>query len=295
MTRKLAAATVIKPGPHSLLEDLGRCHNKQLGLPSGGAADIYAYHWANKLLDNLNTSAALEITLGPCILEFQEPTQIAICGARSEMTLVRTGQRHSMIPWSARKIKAGDRVNIGMASSGLRSYVAIAGGFKQPNILGSCEPLTADGRLQLLAEGDQLYYTPEAPVSKFNRSAHWHAIPDYHAELVLSLHPCYQYHHFSAEATARLFNATYRIEANSNRMGYRLRGPNIPWKHGGIISEGIAFGSVQIPPDGQPIVLLNDRQTIGGYPKVGCIHASDCYELSQRRPGQTVRFELVSL
>ncbi|WP_045857869.1 5-oxoprolinase subunit C family protein [Teredinibacter purpureus] len=287
-----AEAVVNKTSAHSFLTDKGRRGGQVMGLCSGGAADAYAYYWANRLLDNHATAAAIEITFGPFSLTFKAATRIAVCGA---ISTIKLGNK-LIPPWSSTHVAAGDTLYIAIPTSGLRQYLAIDGGFKSALFFESCESLQYDFTTRTLAVGDSLWYTPDRNHNKpnhgLNRTVSWRATPNYSKELVLRINPCYQFHQFTTHAVEQLLKSCYTVHPNSNRMGYRLAGKTIEWGHKGILSEGIAFGSVQIPPNGQPIVLLNDRQTIGGYPKVGCVHTADCYQLAQRRPGQAVRFTL---
>jgi allophanate hydrolase subunit 2 len=111
----------------------------------------------------------------------------------------------------------------------------------------------------------------------------------------LGVIPGYQYERFSAVERMKFFSGTYQVSTNIDRMGYRLQGEPINSGSSGIISEGIALGAVQIPADGQPIILLRDRQTIGGYPKIGCVFSLDLARLAQRKPGGRVEFTLLDL
>jgi len=285
-----AIAHIRRPGPLCLLVDQGRVNCQHFGLCSGGAVDAYAYSWANKLLGNKPAAAALEITLGPAEIHFEQNTQIALCGAKNSATL----NNKALIPWSSHRIHAGDTLKIAMAKSGLRSYLSIKGGFIATPYFGSRAPLSEHGTEIPLTKGERLYYAEDDAKDSTHKTAHWQAIPSYQKELTLCLYPCYQYSAFSAAAINTLQNSSYAISAQSNRMAYCLKGQEVVWGKTDIVSEGIAFGSVQIPPNGQPIVLLTDRQTIGGYPKIGCVKADDCYALAQRRPGQYVRFNFIS-
>lgn len=286
-------ATLQKCNGQVLLVDRGRHHCQHLGLCSGGAADMYAYHWANQLSATNMDAAVLEITLGPVAVTFHSPTVIALSGASCEARI--NGRK--LYNWAAARVGAGETLSLGMASSGLRTYLAVAGGFVSPQLFGSCERLNPDASQRLLVAGEVLHY-PLANQELFDRPRQmlpWHQVPDHQSPLTLHLHPCYQFDGFPADEIDRLVNSEFVVSPHSNRMGYRLEGEEIRWRGAGIVSEGIALGSVQVPPDGQPIVLLGDRQTIGGYPKLGCVHAADCYQLAQRRPGQRVSFALAPL
>ena len=141
---------------------------------------------------------------------------------------------------------------------------------------------TVQLRRQALAVKDWPLYGPQGPETN---------IPN----RVLRLLPGYQHHHFDAATRARFFHSQFRVTDRSDRMGMRLEGPAVPCPSQQMLSEGICLGAVQVPADGQPIVLLNDRQTIGGYPKIGAIMARDLAQLVQLRPGDAVTFEAVDL
>lgn len=287
----MSGLRILKPGPLTLVQDKGRKHFQHFGLAQGGAVDPYARFWANYLLGNAEDAACLEITLGPFTAEFQTATMIAICGADLHCSI-----NDIPVPnWQTHRVKASDVIHFRPGTHGVRAYLAVVGGLQTPLMFNSrCE--VAREKLAPLhtKENAILPYTSINPASKKITATPERFIPDYNDYLVLHTFPTYQHSRFSQEALTQFCNSEFSIHANSDRMGYRLEGAALAWLHGAINSEGIALGSVQIPPDGQPIVLLNDRQTIGGYPKIGCVLAEDCAQLAQRRPGQKVQFEFVS-
>jgi len=300
MTSHFALATVDKTGAANLLVDGGRRRCQHLGIAAAGAADQYAFQWANTLVSNPRQAPSLEITLGPLGLTFHAYTRVAIAGA--ETTLKLNGVYRYC--WSSFSVMAGDRLEIGYAKTGLRCYLAIEGGFISAPLFDSCTPLESDGSNHYLQAGDSLQYQPSenteattallkaSQPSSLHKMTPWQLRPNYAAPLTLTLIPGYQFKQFSHAAICSLLNSEYVIGKDSNRMGYRLEGESLSVDTTPMMSEGIAYGSVQVPSNGQPIVLLNDRQTIGGYPKLGCITARDCYALAQCRPGQSVRFSL---
>jgi biotin-dependent carboxylase-like uncharacterized protein len=274
------------------LQDLGRRGFQHLGFAQGGAADEHAFLWANKLLNNKPGSCALEITLGPFAAEFDGPARMAVTGACTEVWINDIAQPS----WQTITVAAGDSLKIKPARHGLRSYLAIYGGFIADTQLGSQSMVMREKTGPFLG-GPLTVNTPLSftagtlPPTKAHTQVPSAYIPDYSSH-VLDVHllPSYQYPDFSADARHNFFAADYAISADSNRMGYCLSGPTIAPPAATLLSEGIAFGSVQIPPSGQAIILLKDRQTIGGYAKIGCVSHLDCFRLSQRRPGQKVRF-----
>lgn len=281
------AARILKPGPHSIWVDKGRRLCQDFGLCEGGAADSYAYQWVNALLRNPAGNPAIEITAGPFELEFQTAVRVALCGANCE-ALLSNRQLHN---WSSFNVSPGDRLKLGFARSGLRSYLGFMGSVELSSHFGSCQQLQSDGSHKLLATGETFRLQPANQSPPLNTMVPWWLIPNYDELLHLHLFCGYQFAQFEPRQIAQFFNSEYTVTASSNRMGYRLAGEAVKWQKEGIVSQGIAYGSVQITPDGNPIVLLNDRQTIGGYPKLGCVAQADCARLAQCRPGQRVKFE----
>ena len=293
--------SIVNAGPLSTVQDLGRMGKQHLGFTQCGAADEYAYLWANTLLDNNKNCACIEITLGPFEALFSHATQIAITGAKTDIRIndkyVNFYQAISHPHWQTYKIEAGDRIKIAMAQRGLRVYLAIYNGFDVNEVLGS---RSMNVREQLgFNHGQPLTASIDLPYDQHTQRTLTRAVPPrfvpkFSKNLNLHLFPGYQYSQFDPEQLALFFSRTYYISAQSDRMGYRLSGEAIKQVPNSLLSEGIAYGSVQVPPDGQPIILLNDRQTIGGYPKLGCIAKLDGCQLSQCRPGDSVKFVLAN-
>ena len=228
--------------------------------------------------------------MGDFEAEFDASTTIAITGADLCCTL--NGQ--AVANWQSLVVKKGDRIRFDSPASGLRAYLAIAEGWQTPIQFGSRSTVLREklGGIDgdKLQAGQQLAYqaNPDAPKQTLNPQ--W--IPNYTDELILKVLPSYQYEQFSETAKRRFFTSVYTVSQRIDRMGYRLEGPAVMAENQQLISEGIAMGAIQVPSDGQPIVLLKDRQTIGGYPKLGCVASLDCSLLSQQAPGKQVRFEL---
>lgn len=285
----LAALRILHVGSLATLQDRGRRGAQQWGFSESGASDRYAYDWANRLLANSENAAAIEITLGRLQIEFSAPTYVALTGA--DMTATLNGE--ALRNWSSHAVKAGDHLCLGYARTGLRAYLAIDGGFLAPTMFGSVSSVARENIGPYLHAplhiGTSLSYRPTL-ARKRKTITPPRFIPNYQNTLELHFFASEQYAQFSTKAQQRLTTGCYTICQNSDRMGYQLRGNNIEWQHSDIVSEGIALGSIQVPANGQPIVLLSDRQTIGGYPKIGCVRREDTFQLAQRRPGQHVRF-----
>ncbi|WP_027330408.1 biotin-dependent carboxyltransferase family protein [Marinimicrobium agarilyticum] len=286
---------VIKPGPLTLLQDLGRFGYQHLGLSPGGAADEHAFRWANRLLGNDPNAPALEVTLGGVCLLVERPLQIALTGADQQANV----NGRPINPWCTHTLAEGDRLQFGFSNSGVRAYLAVRGGFDVAPCFGSVATVTRekmgglDGSGAPLKEGDVLPCPDTRAV--FGRTVPSRFIPDYRKPVTLRLMISERRGWFSAAALERLYRTAYRLSSRSDRMGARLEGETVASRVKGIVSEPIPFGAVQVPPDGLPIVLLKDRQTIGGYPKIGTVHPLDAFALAQCQPGGTVRFAPATL
>ncbi|MBA4503026.1 5-oxoprolinase subunit C family protein [Marinobacterium marinum] len=286
---------VIDPGMIALVQDGGRAGYQHLGVTTGGPMDEHAFDWANWLLGNPRGSAALEITYGMLVLEALSDMTFALAGADLGATL----NGKPLLPWQQYQVQAGDRLKFGTPENGLRAYLAFPGGIQTVARLGSAATVTReklgglDGSGKPLQRGDRLL-SMESAVAEQRAMPDW-AIPDYSEPLKMGLILGYQYECFSITQRMKFFTAPYTVTSNIDRMGYRLQGEPVASEQNGIISEGIALGAVQIPQDGQPIVLMRDRQTIGGYPKIGCVFSLDLAKLAQRKPGDIVEFRLMDV
>ncbi|EGA67014.1 biotin-dependent carboxyltransferase family protein [Vibrio brasiliensis] len=281
---------VIKPGQQTLIQDFGRFGLAHYGITQGGPVDDYAYSWANHLLGNTVNMPTLEITLGQAEFLIHSTCEMAIAGGD-------LGARLDGIPldnWSTFKALKGQRLTFGLPKNGLRSYLAITGGFLVSPQLGSAATVTRD-QLGGLADGyplslgDVLKFTPHVPRARSVQMTFRYK-PDYNLPIELRLIEGYQVSDFSRDSINALYELEFDVSQLVSRMGYRLSGNQIAVPDKEYLSEGIALGSVQVPPNGEPIILLNDRQTIGGYPKIGCVARIDLPRLAQAKPGQKVRF-----
>ncbi|MCK6263896.1 biotin-dependent carboxyltransferase family protein [Vibrio sp. ZSDE26] len=282
---------VVKPGQLSLIQDYGRFGYSHLGVTQGGPVDDYAYSWANYLLGNPVNCATIEITLGQAEYEVLQPCTLAITGGDLGVTLNGVPINN----WSTFNAYQGQTLKFGLAKNGLRSYLAVVGGFNVSPQLGSCSSVTRDklgGLTQNglpLKGGEILSFSPHHQQLK-PLSLTFRFTPNYNLPLKLRVIESYQFANFSSESITRFYQQPFSVSQYIDRMGYRLTGGKIPPPKGDILSEGIALGSIQVPPSGEPIILLNDRQTIGGYPKLGCVARIDLPRLAQARPGQAVQF-----
>ncbi|MDO8826134.1 biotin-dependent carboxyltransferase family protein [Methylophaga sp.] len=286
---------VLKPGILTLVQDLGRFAYQHIGLSPGGAADEHAFLWANRLLDNPPNSPTLEICFGGLQLEALTNTNIAITGADMQASL----NGKPLENWQTHPINAGDKLSFAHAKSGIRSYLAIQDGFQFQPSFGSVATVMREKMGGIDGYGSPLKADDFLPCSKNQPRLKTYVpplfIPDYQQPLILSVIPTDQSEHFDAAELEKLYHWTYRISPHSNSMGIRLEGEPIKPKVPGIISEGIAYGTIQLPPDGQPIILLKDRQTMGGYPKLGTLFVLDAFLLAQQQANTEVRFTQISL
>ena len=197
-------------------------------------------------------------------------------------------------------LKSGETLIFSYAASGVRAYLAVQGGFVVTPILGSVSTVKRNliGGLQgdgsPLQAGNILTTLTQCKPAVLAKMAS-QFIPDYTQSLTLSVIESYQSEHFSVAEKTKFYNTEYVIDQHSDRMGMRLQGEAIKGSLQGIVSEGIALGSIQVPSDGQPIILLQDRQTLGGYPKLGCIARCDLSLLAQQSIGNKIRFKRADL
>lgn len=286
--------TITGPGALTTVQDQGRFQSRELGITQSGAMDQAAYRLANRLVENDGTEAALEMTVSGAGFTVKGKGLIAMTGA--DMKPVLNGKPMPMN--QAVPVKTGDVFESGFAVSGCRSYLAVSGGIDVPVVLGSrstnlkCGLGGYEGRA--LRTGDVLECA-EHPIVIGNVRSNTPWKP-YETSVTLRFVPGPQEDMFSGEAMRAFQEASYRVDEKSDRMGYRLEGPSIPSISGtDVISDGIVFGSIQVPPNGKPIVLMADHQTTGGYAKIGTVISRDLPRLAQLMPGGTVRFRKISV
>ncbi|SHF56312.1 biotin-dependent carboxylase uncharacterized domain-containing protein [Modicisalibacter ilicicola DSM 19980] len=284
---------VERAGPLALLQDAGRFGVRRLGVTQGGPADLHGWAWANHLLGNAWGAAALEITFGGLSLIAEGETSLALAGADLEATL----DDEPVEPWSRFELRAGQRLRFGSPRQGLRAYLAVPGGFLADPVLGSVSSVVReglgghDGRGGKLQKDDTLIFQGESRKSRdLPRPPPDEERPDYIRPPRLALVPGAQVADFDGTSLFEVFNRGWQVDDRTDRMGVRLTGPVLKCAVTSMISEGIGLGAVQVPPDGQPIVLLNDRQTIGGYPRLGALTPLACSRLAQCLPGHDIHF-----
>ncbi|MFF7556311.1 biotin-dependent carboxyltransferase family protein [Streptomyces olivaceus] len=282
-----AAFTTVRSGALTTVQDAGRPGHAHLGVPRSGALDAPAMRLANRLLGNAPDSAVLETTLTGCALRPDRDVTAVVGGAYCPVTV---GGRPAA--WGAPvRVPAGSVLDVGAAVAGVRSYVAVAGGIAAEPVLGSRSTDLLSGLgPDPLRDGDVVAVgTAPRPVP-LPVAAPW---PGPAAELVLPVRLGPRADWFSPAALRTLASGAYRISPHSNRIGLRLEGP--PLQHastGELPSEGMVLGAVQVPPDGHPVVFLNDHPTTGGYPVVAVVLEPALAAAAQAAAGTPVRFVL---
>ncbi len=291
-----AGFEVLEPGLLTTVQDGGRYGWARYGIPPSGAVDEVALRIANMLVDNAPDAAGLEITLSGPTLRALRPLSVALSGARFEVR--RNGVQP--VPFhESFTLQAGDVLTFGRCYQGVRAYLAVRGGLALPAFLGSQSTYVPGGfgglEGRALRAGDVLPVCA-APLLTDVRRWPAHALPPYSTAPTLRVIPGPQADHFPQEAWTVFLSAPYTVSPRSDRMGARLEGPRLTHRGAAeIISDGVVTGSVQVPPDGQPIVLLADHQTTGGYAKIATVIRADVPLLAQCPPGAVVRFALTDL
>ncbi len=293
----MSGLRVVSSGMLSLIQDLGRFGVAHHGLSSGGPADLHAHCWANKLLGNNSYVPVLEMTMGNASFIAEQDMRLSLTGADTAATI----DGESLLPWRSFVLRKGQTLKLGYAKSGFRAYLAVAGGFATPKVFGSSATVMRNklGGLNEyqgspVQKGDLLPASKHLALSsQADLKCQWVPrafVPKYSNEISLSVIESYQAQEFGNEAKRAFYSKAYQISDKSDRMGIRLQGNAVRSGMSGVISEGITYGAIQFPSNGQPIILLNDRQTLGGYPKIGCISKMSLMKLAQARPGSLIHF-----
>ena len=283
----MSGMRVIEPGVLSLFQDQGRFGNHSLGLTQGGPLDAVAFECANRLVRNAPNATALEISIGGLEIECEVETTLAVTGAAMPLTI--NGQIKGV--WRSHRVRPGDRLALGHTKKGCRCYLAVTHGFVAKKFFGSTSTVLREGLDRALRTGDIMGCDPSP--DEGDLALPTTEIPSYEDEVCLRVIPGYQHDLLADDARDVFFGNEYRVTKQCDRMGYRLEGPSVESTRPTLLSEGISLGAIQIPADGQPIVLLNDHQTIGGYPKIGFVLSCDLAQLAQCNPGARVRFESI--
>ncbi len=304
-----AGVTVLRPGMMASVQDLGRYGFRQRGICPGGALDALALSLANRLVGNPDEAAGLELTMGACELRFEAPTRIALTGddfgARLDGEPLWPGWS---FPVAAGQVLKLEGANAWAAKEGLRSWLAIAGGIDVPVILGSRSTDLKAGfgghQGRALKKGDRLMLgAPALNAEQLARRPFGIHMPGWDearteresdGSTVLRVMPGPEFEHFTVASRELLWGEPWRITPQSNRMGNRLAGPELRRKRNGdMLSSGVIPGTIQVPPSGQPIILMGDAQTTGGYPRIGVVIRADLWKLARAPLNGTLRLAQV--
>lgn len=292
----MTSILIKNPGMLSTIQDLGRFGYQNVGMSVAGAMDNFSLRCANILVGNDEGEAVIEFTLLGGEIEFDCEETVAITGADMNPSL--NGLHIQM--WESFKVKAGDVIKLSAAKTGLRTYLALGRTLDVPVIMKSKSTFLRgqiggfEGRK--LMPGDKIPLGEEL-VEKKRFKLPEKYIPKYLNEQEIRLVFGPQDDYFTEEGKETLISSEYKVSSDSDRMGYRLEGKPIDHNEKGadIISDGILFGSIQVPASGQPILMMADRQTTGGYTKIATVITPDLPKLAQMGPGSIIKFSSLSV
>lgn len=292
----MSALLVLHPGLLTTVQDLGRPGYLRYGIPPSGPMDRDAFILANRLVENPDNAGGLECTVIGPKLEARAECAVAVTGAEMPVTV----NDREVPRWTPVRLKAGDVLKLGPAQRGVRAYLAVSGGIDVPPVLGS-RATYLRGRLgglegRQLKKGDVLPFgPPEVPLEALERRrVRAENIPSYSDEPEVRVILGPQADRFTPDGIAAFLEGPYEMLPQTDRMGARLKGRRIAHTRGhDIVSDGIPLGGIQVVGDGQPIVLLVDRQSTGGYTKIATVCSFDIGKVGQVRPGQRLRFRSV--
>lgn len=285
------ALTVLRPGLLTTVQDLGRWGHQAVGVPVSGAMDTYSLRLANGLVGNPDTAAALEITLLGPTLRAETPLVVAVAGAIFDLQVDDRPVPHG----APVTLAAGSVLRFHERRAGARAYLAVAGGIGTPVVLGSraTHLVSRMGGVEgrALLPGDLLPVAAQASgrARRATRAPLPLAVAPGPRRLRVLLGP--QDEWFTVSSVDALLGGTFSVSSKSDRMGFRLEGPTLTTRRPGeLVSEPVAFGAIQVPSGGAPILLMADRQTAGGYPKIATVITADLPLAGQLAPGESVRF-----
>ncbi len=293
----MAFIRVNNPGMYTTVQDLGRKDYEQYGMPVSGSMDQYAHRVANLLVGNKESEAVFEMTILGATYTFEEDTVISITGANM-MPMLNNKTQVGM--WRSILICKGDTIKFNGAKSGCRCYLAIAGGIDVPKVMGSKSTYVRaqiggfEGRP--IKKEDMIAISESELVQLNGRFINSKYIPKYDKKIELRVVLGPQDDAFTKNGIEIFFNSIYKVSNEFDRMGYRLEGKKIEHeKPADIISDGIVKGAIQIPGHGNPIIMLSDCQTTGGYTKIAHVISSDLWKIAQAKSGDEIRFKSIDV
>ncbi len=291
----MSAIKILAPGGYTTVQDLGRTGFQHMGVPVSGALDKTAFAMANLLAGNPQTAAALELTVMGPSFEILKEMDMALTGARMGIKI----NDEEKEAWQTLRVSPGDKVTLGQVKSGCRAYLAFSGGIDVPKIMGSRSTYAGGklgGFLGRPLQANDVLDTIDAPLLASPKSIPDQFIPQYPSQATIRVIPGPQDDYFD-KGLDLLFKQPYMVTPKADRMGYRLMGEAVPIKEDmpkSIVSEPSMPGSIQIPADEQPIILLVE-QTVGGYAKIATVISSDISRVVQTTPGDFIQFEKVDV
>lgn len=292
----MSTLVVERSGIHVTVQDAGRLGYRALGVPASGALDGDALHLANAVAGNPPGCGALELLYSGITVRVSDGEARLALAATDGIIEHAAGGVTPLPAWHSATLRAGDRLRVTAPAATAVAYLAVEGGFRLPAVLGSVATYTAgalgghEGRL--VRAGDALPLAHDRPDARSERGL---TVPlRLAAPELLRVLPGPQFECFAGTAGPRLAGQTYRVTPASNRSGLRLEGPPLAHRSGhDLLSEGVATGSIQVPGSGQPVLLIGDHPTVGGYPKIAVVIAADLAAAGRLRIGSEVRFALV--
>ncbi|WP_077325394.1 5-oxoprolinase subunit C family protein [Virgibacillus siamensis] len=300
---------VAKPGLLTTVQDSGRYGYQKYGVIVSGVMDVDSTRLANLLVDNESDAAVLEMTITGPTIEFQEDALIAICGGDMSPEINDKPVQMNKAVW----VKKASTLKFKSVRTGCRTYMALAGGIDVPPVMDSRSTYLRAGIGGF--NGRALQKNDRLPVGSPSKSAammikqmqkqagaahflemDWgvslDSLNDYRDGAVIRTIPGRQSEWFTEESRSLYLSEAFSVSTQSDRMGYRLNGPELALQsRKELLSEAVAFGTIQVPPDGNPIVLMADRQTTGGYPKIGQVITVDLPAMAQLKPGEKIYFK----
>lgn len=286
------------PGLLTTVQDIGRPGFGPMGVSASGAADPVALRIGNRLVGNPTGAAALEMTLHGGSFLFPDGGVIALTGSDFGATL----DKQPLEVWASAEVKPGQTLQLGTTKSGARCYLCVRGGLVVPDFLGSSSTHLLSGlggfEGRALRKGDVLRVAnPKEAFQMFHKKrASRRTLEALAQRKVLRVTAGPQAAWFSAASEKLLYQSTYRLTEESNRMGLRLAGPALKEDGSGeMISEGVSLGAVQVTAGGLPIILFVEQQTTGGYPKIANVISADLHRLGQLRPRDEIHFTRLDL
>lgn len=274
------------------VQDLGRSKYQSFGVPVSGVMDEVSARLANYLVGNEDNTPLLEFVLKGPTIKFHSPAVFAVGG---DVEVKLNGQ--PIKAWRSYWTKRGDILEIGILKSGMYGYIAFAGGIACEPILGSCSTYLRANFGKALSSGDKLKLGYAILTGKEGKQLPKEFVPKYEKENIVRVILGPQEEHFTKRGIETFLTSEYTVTSESDRMGYRLEGPKIEHSDKGadIITDAIPLGSIQVPKNGKPIIMLADRQTTGGYAKIAIVTKVDIPKVAQTRPGEKIRFKVISV